>query len=229
MTAKERAGAFVSEAKRRRKRARRASFVLALALASGAATARAQVLDRLVVAVNDLSFTQRQVEAYIVLKESMRKTADGRTRVVDEGNWRDALTVFSEDMVVLGEVERLGGAQPPSPLVEKYLATLRERAAPGSALAQTLTRLGVGGDTLRLTVESVLKVAIFRRTKARQTTTHEDKPKAAGGAAKSDADGVDLDAKTPERPRWLEELEGRALVRRYRDAERYVAISPSAL
>lgn len=161
--------------------------------------------DRLVIGVNNVPYSQRQVESYILVKESLRKTSDGTSRVIDARSWKDALQVFGEDMIVLQEAERLGSYQNEGALVEKFRAVFRQKATAGSALAAAQSRLGIDEASVKKTLESVLRVVAFRKAKDR---------------------GSD-DAKAGQKSKWLTELTDRAVVRFYQDAESYVVIEPA--
>jgi hypothetical protein len=76
-----------------------------------------------------VTYTQRQIEMYIVVKESLRKkTSMESARVVNATNWNEAVTVFTEDMIVYQEVQRLGGLQAPDQLVEKFVSLIQEKS-----------------------------------------------------------------------------------------------------
>lgn len=179
----------------------RAAIAGGLLLAATAAAAVVPLGDRLVVGINNVPYTQRQVECYILVKESLRKTDTGVSRVIDERSWPQALAVFSEDMSVLQEAERLGSYQNETGIVEKFFDVVKQKRKKGHALDGALKRLGVDDQGLTRTLESVLRVAAFRKAK--------DK-----GASDS-------------RVKWLADLVDRSVVRYYRDASKYVLIEPT--
>lgn len=168
--------------------------------------------DRLVLSVNNVPYTQRQVETYITLKESLRKTNDGSVRLVVAANWSDALTVFAEDMVILQESQRLGSFQAADQMLDKYLGVIKEKLAKGRELQDAVRRLGVDEPTMGRTLDAVLRVAAFRRGKERQDQT----------LRRSGEEGD-----TAARGKWLDDLESRAIVRRYDDAEKYQVLQPT--
>ncbi len=171
--------------------------------------------DRLVVSINNVPYTQRQIEAYINVKESLRKTNDGNVRVIDAGNWGDALQVFSEDMVILQEAQRLGSFASQDQLLDKYNAVVREKLGQKGELSKAVERLGIDDQTLARTLDDVLRIAAFRRSKDRQeaqTSGHVARKKAG------------IEAKL----QWLDDLNGRAIVRPYDGAKTYVVIQPIA-
>lgn len=181
------------------------------------AVAQDVIGDRLVVTINNVPYSQRQVEMYIHVKESLRKTSDGTTRTISAANWLDALTVFTEDMIILQESQRLGSFQAPEQAFDKYLAVVREKIAKGPALAAALQRLGVSDQAVGRTLEEVLRIAAFRRSKERQDQQNERDDKTDGAGPGTRAGEA----------KWLTELVARAAVRRYGDAGLYVTIEPT--
>ena len=169
--------------------------------------------DRLIVAINGVPFTQRQIEIYIHVKESLRKSSSGETRMISAANWRDAISVYTEDMVILQESQRLGSFQTPDQATAKYLAVVRKRIDESATLRATLTRLGAEGAVVNRTLDEVLRIAAFRRSKETQ-----------GDQVKRDR-VKDADPK-PATSRWLDDLKARAVIRRYQGADVYVDIEP---
>lgn len=169
--------------------------------------------DRLVVSINNIPYSQRQVESYINVKESLRKTNDGNVRVIDATNWSDALTVFSEDMIILQEAQRLGSFSTQDQLVDKYHAIVRDKVAQEGELKKSLVRLGVDEATMAKALDDVLRVAAFRRSKDRQES--------------QGTKGVKKAATETGKVQWLDELTLRAIVRPFEGARTYHAIGPS--
>ncbi len=188
----------------------RGATLLAVLFGAALGLAEAPLGDRLVIAVNNVPYTQRQVEGYILIKESLRKTSDGAARIIDDRSWPQALAVFGEDMIVLQEAERLGSNQNEGVLVEKFREVVKQKVKAGRALEGALTRLGLDESGLTRTLESVLRIAALRKAKDR------------GG------EGADTDAKATKRGKWLVELVDRAVVRIYRNADKYLLIEPTA-
>ena len=188
-------------------------LLLIAGLFSGAGAYGAPLGDRLVLSINNVPYTQRQVETYINVKESLRKTNDGNVRVIDATNWGDALAVYSEDMIILHEAQRLGSFSTQDQLIDKYHAVVRDKIAHGGELKKSLTRLGIDEVTLAKALDDVLRVAAFRRSKDRQES------QGGKGVRKRDADTGKV--------QWLADLSNRAIVRPYDDAKTYQAIEPA--
>jgi len=178
----------------------------------GALLAVALVGDRLVVNINNVPYTQRQAEAYISIKEALRRTDGDAVRLIDARNWKDALEVFSEDMIILQESERLGSYQGEIPQTEKFYTVVRDKMAKNAPLRDTLARLGLDEPGLQETLTLVLRVAAFRRGKDRQAQIVGQKDAGDGQSA----------------ARWLADLAEKTVLRHYESAKEYVPIEPRA-
>lgn len=179
----------------------------------------ARLGDRLVVSINNLPYTHRQIEAYATVREALRP-GDGGTRVaVVAANWKDAIDVFTEEMIILQEAQRLGGFQADSKVAARFQHVLEERMRSGAAVRTTLERLGYDAVGIARVVDAVLRVATFRRSKERQPggdkgAQHEDGPPAPASAPGGGGGP------------WLDELKARAVVRHYDEAFKFVTIQP---
>lgn len=175
-----------------------------------AAAPAGNIGDRLVVAINGVPYSQRQIEIYIHVKETLRKSTDDSVRLISAGNWGDAITVFTEDMVILQESQRLGSFQAPDQAIDKYLGVVRDKLAKSAVLKQTLDRLGGTEPIVGHALEDVLRIAAFRRSK-----DHED-------AQTKKTPGTDRT-----RAKWLDDLQARSVARLFKDSEDYVVIEPT--
>jgi len=54
------------------------------------------IADRVVVAINNIPYSQNQIESYIDVKESLRDDAS-KSQTVNSSNWTEALDVFVTD------------------------------------------------------------------------------------------------------------------------------------
>lgn len=191
-------------------------FLIASA-ANASAVATNDVGDRVVLTINNVPFTQRQVEGYINVKECLRKNADGAVRLVNASLWRDALTVFTSDAVLLLEAQRVGGITIPDTMTKKYIDLIKAKSTSSSELKAMLDRLGLNDGGLERAVDTVLRVAAFRRSKERQETQSQ---MPFGGSDGAGSAGLRVAA-------WQKDLMDRAIVRRYEDADQYVVIHPA--
>ena len=177
------------------------------------ATAAEPLGDRLVLSINNIPYTQRQVEVYISVKESLRKS-DAPVRLIEAGNWMDALTVFGEDMIIQQEAQRLGSFQALEQSTEKFEQLVRDKTKRDKEFGANLARLGVDDVALTRALEGVLRVAAFRRSKDRQAQV----------GTRPDAEDIESQK---ESRKWLDELVERAVVRQYQNAQSYSVIQPT--
>jgi hypothetical protein len=207
---------FKKSKSRRMMRLIKASFFLCSFLALfNTKTLYAQVGDQAVVAINNVTYTQRQIEMYIVVKESLRKnTSVESARVVNASNWNEAVTVFIEDMIVYQEAQRLGGLQAPDQLVEKFVSLIQEKSKKSDLFRTTMTRLGADQVGITRVLDSVIRIAAFRRSKDRQ-------------ASSTDNSG-EIEDQTGAMPEWLAEITDRAIVRRYEGTSQFIEIAPNS-
>jgi len=175
----------------------------------------AQIGDRAVLAINNVTYTQRQIEMYIVVKESLRKNIGIETaRVVNAANWNEAVTVFTEDMIIYQEAQRLGGFQAPDQLIERFVSLIQEKNKRSDVFRTTMTRLGADQVGVTRVLDSVIRIAAFRRSKDRQ-------------ASANDAVG-DIEDQSGATPEWLTEIADRAIVRRYEGTSQFIDIAPNS-
>ncbi len=191
-----------------------AVLVCALTVISMTETLLAQVGDRAVLAINNVTYTQRQIEMYIVVKESLRKNTGIETaRVVNAANWNEAVVVFTEDMIIYQEAQRLGGLQAPDQLVERFVSLIQEKSKKSDVFRATMTRLGADQVGITRVLDSVIRIASFRRSKDRQASTTETTG--------------EIEDQTGATPEWLTEITDRSIVRRYEGTGQFIEISPS--
>jgi hypothetical protein len=189
------------------------------AMSAFAQGSSARLGDRLVVSINNLPYTHRQIEAYATVREALRP-GDGGTRVaVVAANWKDAIDVFTEEMIILQEAQRLGGFQADSKIAARFQLVLAERMQAGVTARATLDRLGYDAVGIARVVDAILRVATFRRSKERQ-------PGGDKGAVQEDGPPAPASAPGGGGGPWLDELKARAVVRHYDEAFNYVMIQP---
>ena len=191
-------------------------LVAALTFAGfAAAPALAQQLgNRLVLAINQVPYSQRQIELYTAVRVALFAPADQTGTLVDSANWNASLALFTTEMVILQEAQRLGSFGTVDAVLEKYSARLQARRTAHGKFAMALQRLGADDPALAHTLENVLRVAAFRRSKNRQEAQDIS---AAGGATPTQPGGA---------AKWLSDLSGRAATRLYLGGDVYQTIQP---
>ncbi len=178
-----------------------------------AALGKTQVVgDRMIIEVNNTSYTQRQVELYSLVKQLVTKD-DADIILPDESTWEAILDAFEQDVVVELEALRLGSFNPSDASVEKVKDILLQKLKVSKNASAAATKLRVDDKTLARALTSVMRVESFSRNKRKQATlmnsvlADERAPEAAAGE-------------------WLKDLKARAVSRYFKSARRYIAISP---
>lgn len=169
----------------------------------------AQLGDRLIIAINDSPYTQRQIETHISVKESLRK--GDQVRLIRPDDWASAVDVFTEDMIIFQESLRLGSFEPADQLVDRFVGAVQERLAADKGFAANIKRLGVNERELRGALEAVLRIESFRKSKDRQDEL-------AGQVRSTVDEGKES---------WFADLEQRAVIRLFKDAKIYKKIEPT--
>ncbi len=154
--------------------------------------------DRLLLQINNDSYTQRQLEAHTLVREALRVVRQPETAaIISASRWRDWLDMFREDMLILLELERYDRYRP-SPA---DIAAARRYVLQKHALMQAdFVRLGIEDSTLTELIVVNLKINFYRRARDKKTAV--------------------------QRPRWLQKMEQRHFVRFYRGSSIWMPIYP---
>ena len=174
-----------------------------------ASVSHAKIGDRLIITINDTPYTQRQIEMYMTIKESLRKS--DRVRLIRPVEWSVAVDVFTQDMIIFQESLRLGSFQPADQVVDRFAGAVEQKIASDDHFRENLKRLGVGSRDVRGALETVLRIDSFRKSKDRQDElAGEIRDKSARG-----------------KKSWFIDLEERAVIRLFREGKIYKSISPT--
>jgi len=73
--------------------------------------ANVRIADRVVVAINNIPYSQLQIERYVDVKESLRDNP-GASEIVKESNWPLAVEAFIKDMTIHQEASKSSGFRP---------------------------------------------------------------------------------------------------------------------
>jgi hypothetical protein len=160
--------------------------------------------DRLVVEVNKTPYSQRQVEAYVMLRDLLREKPS--TLLVNANNWEILFRYFTEEMAIHQEALRLGSVQLPEENVRKALAFVQSKLK-DEPLRGYAARLGLDTSSLNRVIGAILRVDAFRTSREKQAA---------------------LSSNDSKRQNWLRELFDRTIVRFYADAFRYAEIQPTS-
>ena len=177
---------------------------------SAPAAGEGRILDRLLIELNRVSYSQRYVEMYSVAKGLLDPHASGTPPVAGENNWPAILDDFRDDLLVDQESKRITGVNIDKTVVENALNVIRQKRAEDPAVHAYLQRLGADDALLHKAVLSILNVKLF--------LTNKQKKEGVTGSASTAV----LDKKAP----WFVKLEQVTPYRFFEDAHKYVPLSP---
>ena len=154
--------------------------------------------DRLLLQINNRSYTQRQLEAHMLIREALQVAhPPADAPVISAHKWRDLLEIFREDMLILLELERYDRYRPnPKDIDVAKNYVLQQHAL----LQADLVRLGIDTDMLTELIVVNLKISSYRHAQDKSTTSTK--------------------------PRWLQKIEQRNFVRFYRGSSLWMPIVP---
>jgi hypothetical protein len=176
-----------------------------------ASRAESQIGDRLVLAVNGAPWSQRSIEVHILLREALRADQKGKVPKIDAKSWPLAIDAFIDDAVVQQEAQRLGSFQPSEAAMRRAKDEVLARRQADPDFAASLTRLGVDDASLERSLQNILRIEAFRRSKERQ----------AAVSARGDDSGDENSMS------WAQALRERAVARIFQGAREWVEIHPN--
>ena len=113
--------------------------------------------DRIILDIGGNSFTQRQLEAHILVRESLQQRVDDKLFVA--ATWQRHLQSFLDDMLILAKIEQYNWYPASHQEISMALKTARNNLG---AANSDLVRLGVDAKMLRSLVASNLKIKTYR-------------------------------------------------------------------
>ena len=123
------------------------------------------VADRIVVVINNLPYSQLQVERYINVKESLRDDAS-KSQVVQSSNWVLALEEFTTQMAIHQDASKSSGFRPTKDGIEKLRLRCDNAAKTAPQFKPAFDRLGLNKDELENQILKILTVENYRRGKS---------------------------------------------------------------
>ncbi len=145
---------------------------LFIALAAFAQTPP-QLADRVLVAINNIPYTQLQLESYLNVKESLRDNPES-SQVVNESNWATALDAFVKEMMIHQEATKSSGFRPTKEAIQKLRARSEKTSANVPQFKTALTRLALTKAELETEILRIATVENYRRGKASITSPNKD-------------------------------------------------------
>jgi hypothetical protein len=159
--------------------------------------------DRVIVAINDQSYTQRQLEMYFVMRQSLLENQNFAGELITQANWSEALAFFVEEMVLLQEADRIGGAVVPQEQLVKLAKRSTNQFSKNSNLEKLAKKLEMDDalkDSMLVSIQRVESLKNFKN----QTSLNR----------KSDGQNKNLAINE-----WLNEVFSRTIIRYYKDAK----------
>ena len=130
------------------------------------------IADRVLVTINNIPYSQNQVESYIDVKESLRDDAM-KSQTVDGSNWTQALEVFVRDTAIHQEASKSSGFRPTKEAVQKLRLRSEKTAASVAQFKTSFDRLDLAGQRIEIEILKIATVESFRRGK--QSINSKDK------------------------------------------------------
>ncbi len=130
------------------------------------------IADRVLVTINNIPYSQNQVESYIDVKESLRDDAM-KSQTVDGSNWTQALEVFVRDTAIHQEASKSSGFRPTKEAVQKLRLRSEKTAASVAQFKTSFDRLDLAGQRIEIEILKIATVESFRRGK--QSLNSKDK------------------------------------------------------
>lgn len=169
----------------------------------------ATIGDRLILDINGLQYTQRQLESYLLVR-AMLLSGSQPASVLAAENWGSSLLAFEQAMMIEQEAFRLGGFQPSELMIKTSMEIIKKKLGTDSDELRQAQRLGLDDKGMERIVASILRAEGLRRSRQR---------------VMSDA-SVNKNERRSGEDEWLVDLKRRAIVRRYNGADNYLQISP---
>jgi hypothetical protein len=157
--------------------------------------------DRLVLAINNVPYTQLQIETYLNVKEALRGDLDKALPVV-KSNWQEALAAFMLDLTLYQEGTKSSGFRPQREGVQKGYQKVLEALEKSEGYKLRFIQLGLTQSDIKEQLSRILTVENLKRSRA-----GTDKSK----AAVSD---------------WAHELQKNAIIRWFDKGKEYEEIQP---
>lgn len=160
------------------------------------------IADRVVLAINNIPYTQLQIESYLNVKESLRDNADS-SQVVNAGNWVLAVDAFTKDMMIHQEATKSSGFRPTREAIQKLRSRSEKIQSSTPQFKAAFDRLMLSRSEIEREILRIATVENYRKGKATLAGTNKEG-----------------------RISWEEELEGRTIVRLYDGAKSWRNIQP---
>jgi len=115
-------------------------------------------------AINNVPYSQLQIESYMDIKEALREDP-AKSQLVSAQNWKIALAAFMKDMTLYQEAAKSSGFRPQRQGVEKTLDRVKNTLASHDNFKNKFGSLGLDDSTLREHISRLLTIDNFRRSR----------------------------------------------------------------
>lgn len=121
--------------------------------------------DRLLMEINHYTFSQRQMEVYLLIKNLIYRPK-APTIKLNQSNWFKSIEEYRDDMVIYLETKRLGRFQPPDDRVQSISKSIEHRLNRSRIIQNNAARLGIDRLALLRAVANVIQVEEYRKLKS---------------------------------------------------------------
>ena len=175
-------------------------------LSSIGSLASGKVVDRLVIDVNGLNYTQRQMELYLVFKDVLQKSQSERIELLGPANWSRSVASYINEMIVSQEAQRLSSYSPTELEIESGIQQVSDRRKADFIFASFYNRMNVSDSETRQIINQIFRFNSYLRGRAR-------------GSIASDYSSF----------AWFVKIRNRAMYRVFQGADVYMEINPDLL
>jgi hypothetical protein len=165
--------------------------------------AGAEIADRVVVSVNNIPYTQSQIERYLNVKECLRDDP-GSAQTVGAANWKEAVASFVRDFSIHQEASKSSGFRPSRESVDRLGQRCGKNLEKSQTLQNTFARLKLAKSSLESELLRVATIENFRRSRATLSQS-----KQGNGTT------------------WEKEIDDRTVVRYFERALEWVPLEPT--
>ena len=135
--------------------------IIAVCTFAQAQTKSENISDRLIIGVNNTSYSQLEMESYFFVKDVLIYK---RAPISVGANWKNNIDEFTNDMIMLYEGERIGGGAPPDEANYNSRLAQCKQAFPGSPLAKYWRSLPES-KMIRNAIQFALKVDNYQSSR----------------------------------------------------------------
>jgi hypothetical protein len=121
-------------------------------------------VDRIIVSINNIPYSQLQIERYINVKESLRDDPI-KSQTVQESNWSIVLSAFIADMTVHQDASKSSGFRPTVESIQKLRVRSEKAAQTAPQFKTAFDRLGISRNEIESEALKIATIENFRRGK----------------------------------------------------------------